>query len=139
MNQLPNGNCAGTNGRYDELFFAYVPGTGKPIPQYSRAAIDAAKAICRDNCPIINECLQHALTNNEHGVWGGTDEKERAAIKRRATRKKANTPQACGDKAGTRAGARSHTNAGERQCTECRTAQASYERDYNERKRKATA
>jgi WhiB family redox-sensing transcriptional regulator len=35
-----------------------------------------AKKIC-DACPVKSACLEHALTYEEGGIWGGTDEKER--------------------------------------------------------------
>ncbi|WP_455424317.1 WhiB family transcriptional regulator [Amycolatopsis thailandensis] len=36
-----------------------------------------AKAICA-RCPVIADCLQYALDNNEHfGIWGGMTERER--------------------------------------------------------------
>lgn len=39
-----------------------------------------AKAICQD-CPVIGECLEHALRMREpYGVWGGRTEEERAKI-----------------------------------------------------------
>jgi WhiB family redox-sensing transcriptional regulator len=41
-----------------------------------------AKAVCRSGCPVIQNCLQHAIDWNEQGVWGGTTAKERARIKR---------------------------------------------------------
>ncbi len=46
----------------------------------------AAKKICQ-NCPVALRCLNYALTENiEHGVWGGTSERERRRIlKRRVT------------------------------------------------------
>lgn len=35
-------------------------------------------------CPIRHECLLYALTNNErYGVWGGTSELTRRAIRKR--------------------------------------------------------
>ena len=33
-------------------------------------------------CPEKENCLEFALTNNETGVWGGTNDKERKTIKR---------------------------------------------------------
>lgn len=49
------------------------------------AAVAHAKKICRQ-CPVIQECLSHALQQNEeHGVWGGMTKRERQAA-RRATR-----------------------------------------------------
>ena len=42
--------------------------------------IKQAKAICRP-CPVIAECLDHALRVREpYGIWGGHSENERAAL-----------------------------------------------------------
>ncbi|WP_307851609.1 WhiB family transcriptional regulator [Micromonospora sp. C41] len=42
-----------------------------------------AKAICR-RCPVRDRCLQWALDKREqHGVWGGTTEKDRRDMQRR--------------------------------------------------------
>ncbi|HVF13277.1 MAG TPA: WhiB family transcriptional regulator [Acidimicrobiales bacterium] len=44
--------------------------------------IAAAKAIC-GRCPVREACLQFAFeTNQEAGVWGGTDEDERRRLRR---------------------------------------------------------
>lgn len=41
-----------------------------------------AKAICH-TCPVESECLAFALDEMEkHGIWGGTNEKERRAMRR---------------------------------------------------------
>ena len=41
-----------------------------------------AKLYCAE-CPVREECLDHAMTNNErYGIWGGLDEKERRRLKR---------------------------------------------------------
>ncbi|HET6919853.1 MAG TPA: WhiB family transcriptional regulator [Jiangellaceae bacterium] len=42
----------------------------------------AAIRICAD-CPVRVECLQHALDNDEAGVWGGTTERERRRMRAR--------------------------------------------------------
>ena len=39
-----------------------------------------ARAICRI-CPIAVECLTFALKNDERGIWGATDEKDRRNIR----------------------------------------------------------
>ncbi len=60
-----------------ELFFP-VGTTG-----YALVQIDRAKEVC-DECPVKVECLDYALeTNQDSGIWGGTSEEERRAIRRR--------------------------------------------------------
>ncbi|HEY7142897.1 MAG TPA: WhiB family transcriptional regulator [Streptosporangiaceae bacterium] len=58
-----------------ELFFplsALGPG---------HAQIAAAKAVC-GRCAVRRECLGFAVsTGQEHGVWGGTSEDERRAMR----------------------------------------------------------
>jgi len=59
-----------------ELFFP-AGNTGSAVGE-----IEAAKAVCR-SCPALKPCLTFALeTNQEAGVWGGTDEDERRALRR---------------------------------------------------------
>jgi WhiB family redox-sensing transcriptional regulator len=66
-----------------ELFFP-IGNTGPAILQ-----IEEAKAVCR-RCKVIEPCLKWALeTGQDSGVWGGTIEDERRAIKRRAQRARA--------------------------------------------------
>lgn len=50
---------------------------------FSDEALDvlAAKAICAA-CPVQAECLQKALDNDEHGIWGGLTEVERRLYRR---------------------------------------------------------
>ncbi len=60
-------NCLGVN---TELFF----------PTEDPALARQAKEVCR-NCVVREECLDYALASNEMGgVWGGTDEDERAVL-----------------------------------------------------------
>ena len=43
-----------------------------------RRRISAAKAVCKA-CPVIQQCLDHALETREpYGIWGGLSEDERA-------------------------------------------------------------
>ncbi|GAC1354506.1 MAG: WhiB family transcriptional regulator [Acidimicrobiales bacterium] len=44
--------------------------------------VDSARKICED-CPMKTPCLEYALVNRiDHGVWGGTSERERRRILR---------------------------------------------------------
>lgn len=63
-----------------ELFFPI--GTDGPAV----AQVAEAKAVCR-RCPVRAECLTWALSSGQDaGVWGGLDEHERRAFKRRTAR-----------------------------------------------------
>ena len=45
--------------------------------------VEIARRICAD-CPVRSPCLEYALRNRiDHGVWGGTSERERRRIARR--------------------------------------------------------
>ena len=47
------------------------------------AHIAAAKVVCR-RCPVMSTCLEWALESGlDAGVWGGTSEAERRALRRR--------------------------------------------------------
>jgi WhiB family redox-sensing transcriptional regulator len=42
--------------------------------------VEVAKRICNE-CPAQAPCLEYALTNRiDHGVWGGTSERQRRRI-----------------------------------------------------------
>jgi WhiB family transcriptional regulator, redox-sensing transcriptional regulator len=46
------------------------------------AGVDIARKFCAD-CPVRTPCLEYALRNHiDHGVWGGTSERERRRIAR---------------------------------------------------------
>ncbi|NMX03768.1 WhiB family transcriptional regulator [Mobiluncus mulieris] len=65
-----------------ELFFP-VGNTGPALAQ-----IEEAKAVCT-TCAVLDVCLKWALDNNQDsGVWGGTSEDERRALKRRNARQR---------------------------------------------------
>ncbi len=45
--------------------------------------VEIARHICAD-CPVKGPCLEYAMENHiDHGVWGGTSERERRRIARR--------------------------------------------------------
>lgn len=60
-------------------------GLGDPTLMYPtsglNADVDAAKAVCV-GCPVKDQCLDHAITYGEYGVWGGCSERERKALRR---------------------------------------------------------
>ena len=68
-----NSACRDTD---PDLFFP-VGTTGPAIEQ-----IENAKAVCRV-CDVQKSCLDYALTTNQDsGIWGGTSEEERRALRR---------------------------------------------------------
>lgn len=73
---MARGNCA---GKSPDFFF---PSDG--------VGVEAARKVC-ETCPVKDICLEFALTNRiDHGVWGGTSERERRRIlKRRAAERRA--------------------------------------------------
>lgn len=67
---------AACRGMDSSMFFH--PPKERDAARENRAA--RAKAVCRQ-CPVIAECLDHALRVREpYGVWGGRTEDERAQI-----------------------------------------------------------
>lgn len=63
-----------------ELFFP-IGTTGPAATQVS-----TAKVVCQ-RCPSVEPCLTWALdTGQDAGVWGGTSEDERRALKRQSAR-----------------------------------------------------
>jgi len=64
-------------GEDPEIFFP-APRNMTTFLQLARA-----KAVCA-RCPVAAQCLRYALaTGQEYGVWGGTSEEERRAMRRR--------------------------------------------------------
>jgi WhiB family redox-sensing transcriptional regulator len=57
-----------------EIFFPERGGSSK-----------AARAVCND-CEVRSQCLNYALQNREQfGIWGGTSERERRRLRKRAS------------------------------------------------------
>lgn len=46
-----------------------------------RRVVRAAKEVCA-GCPIVQGCLEHALKNFHHGVWGGMTRRERDILRK---------------------------------------------------------
>ena len=65
---MNSGHCA---DKPPELFF---PSDG--------VGVEVAKKVC-ESCPMQARCLEYALENRiDHGVWGGTSERQRRRILR---------------------------------------------------------
>lgn len=63
---MDNGICR------DHLPATFFPSDG--------VGVEVAKRICA-TCPVVNTCLEYALENHiDHGVWGGTSERQRRRI-----------------------------------------------------------
>ncbi|MFE2110001.1 WhiB family transcriptional regulator [Kitasatospora sp. NPDC059463] len=75
MNWRQSARCRGTD---PELFFPIGSSTSFATLVQS----DEAKAVC-GRCPVSRQCLEWALDQPVEGVWGGTTEAERRAMRRR--------------------------------------------------------
>jgi WhiB family redox-sensing transcriptional regulator len=65
---MARGNC---REQAPDLFF---PSDG--------VGVEVAKRVCVD-CPVKSPCLEYAMEHHiDHGVWGGTSERERRRIAR---------------------------------------------------------
>jgi WhiB family redox-sensing transcriptional regulator len=63
---MAEGNCA---HKPPSLFF---PSDG--------VGVEKAKTVCEE-CPVATQCLEYAIQNRiDHGVWGGTSERQRRRI-----------------------------------------------------------
>ncbi|MGI5155848.1 WhiB family transcriptional regulator [Microbispora sp. CA-102843] len=60
-----------------DLFFA---------EQADPVSTGLAKAVCA-GCPVVSECLAYALEHGLTGVWGGTSQDERKAMRRSRARR----------------------------------------------------
>lgn len=71
---MPRGAC---HGEDPELFFP-VTAAGPALAQ-----VFAAKAVCF-RCAVRAACMSYALATGQAGIWGGTTQEERAAMRRPA-------------------------------------------------------
>ncbi|MEU2288968.1 WhiB family transcriptional regulator [Streptomyces sp. NPDC013178] len=80
------------NWRYEALCRYGDPDLFFPVGNSSRGPallqIEEAKAVCR-RCPVRSQCLERAMEDGAEGVWGGTTEAERRAMRRRLVRETA--------------------------------------------------
>lgn len=78
------------DGAYRWQDFAFCRGMDPNLFFPTRGATDedfaAPKRVCAQ-CPVREDCLEHALRNGERfGVWGGANERERERMRRRRRR-----------------------------------------------------
>jgi WhiB family redox-sensing transcriptional regulator len=69
---MPRGACRGED---PELFFP-VTAAGP-----ARTQVFAAKAVCF-RCAVRAACMSYALATGQAGIWGGTTQEERDAMRR---------------------------------------------------------
>jgi WhiB family transcriptional regulator, redox-sensing transcriptional regulator len=69
---MPRGACRGED---PELFFP-ITSAGAALAQ-----ILAAKAVCF-RCAVRAACLSYAVATGQAGIWGGTTQEERVAMRR---------------------------------------------------------
>lgn len=85
VDDLPNIDLAALNAQEwrtraacrllpDDQTFIFWPGLGDHV------TLEAARTVCR-SCPVAQDCLDWALANGEHGVWGGTSDKQRKEMR----------------------------------------------------------
>jgi WhiB family redox-sensing transcriptional regulator len=58
------------------LFVPSIYARGEKRPEAYKPPVQIDKAFCI-GCLVEKICLEYAIANKEHGVWGGTDEDER--------------------------------------------------------------
>ncbi len=97
---------------------------GMPVslfyPERGKHAL-AARAACA-SCPVSAECFEAGINEN-HGIWAGTNLKERRLTERRERTKRRNAA-VCG----TTGGYSAHADRGEPSCRACRWAINEYQR-----------
>lgn len=85
-------------------------------------AITPALEVCA-TCSVAVECLEHALAEGERrGIWGGTSERQRRALRKEMDIAPTLKPIAHG----THQGFHQHERRGEKPCVACREARARY-------------
>ncbi len=84
---MADGNCA---AKPPSVFF---PSDG--------VGVEVAKRVC-EGCPVKSTCLEYAIENRiDHGVWGGTSERQRRRIVRARASEQATRARRRTDHAGT--------------------------------------
>ena len=111
---MNNAACVGANLN---MFFPDTPGDHGV----------EAKKVCK-TCPVKDACLQHALVNDERGIWGGTTDNQRKTLRRTLGIERPRYRPECG----TTAAYAAHSKAGEEACALCKRANAVARARYRE-------
>jgi hypothetical protein len=109
---------------------AWFPSTGEGN---ARAAKEATR-ICRDVCPVREECLASVLALDElprYGIWAGFSVAQLRQLKApiRKTGRPAHRPVGPRAACGTYAGYAAHQRHKDAICTPCRQARTDYQRE----------
>lgn len=74
---------------YDQTAHCRLPGVDRarfhPRPREHHQTVSITKKLCTGGgkvpaCPFLDKCQEYGLANAVAGIWGGLDERERAAI-----------------------------------------------------------
>jgi|GEM_PF-314673 len=114
----------------------FQPDIGYPASE-ARQVCNGRKATRKQSflppCPVRTECLNHAVAMNERGIWGGTTERERRAIRNNEPRGKRANVRVSRIVHGTVDGYRHEMRLGVPPCKLCRDKWNDYQ--SNQRKR----
>jgi len=123
--------CVGHNA---ELWFPSEPGNPHRRREVYGPATARAIRICK-SCPVIEQCLSHALEHEERfGVWGGTTPQDRGHGPGQPP--PLSVPMSPADH-GTEAGLKQHKRRNEQPCSLCSAGAALAARERKARRRKA--
>ena len=68
--------------RFEQRLERMVEGAFSKALRGGIQPVEIARRLCAD-CPVKAPCLEYAMANHiDHGVWGGTSERERRRIAR---------------------------------------------------------
>jgi hypothetical protein len=112
-------------------------------PEWERPSVKVnriayAKGVCngtdsRPSCPVKAKCLAHATEHREQGVWGGTDDDQRKAM--RPPEPATEPGSACGPQVGKDSGYQRHRRAHEPACAACQLAARTSRRNQDRARR----
>lgn len=69
--------------RNEDQFFDENAGSG--MRDVAEMRVKRAREYC-SGCPVREDCLAYALRHDEQGIWAGTTERQRNAMKKKARR-----------------------------------------------------